>query len=285
MHCEAFGIDLPYGDGQDCTYNHPNDHLVTTSFWHSFPKDEFWSHWKYPNVDYADIHEYILDNDQPDHYEDLALETYSLSTSLADVDKPIVRGETGLLQYFPDAEPEPTHDVSIDLQQDTEGVWLRNMLWSSVNYGGMSDLYWYTDAHINRDGLDIGRYYKSLNHFMTALGLNQGGYVDSQAVSSNSDIRAWGQKQSSGAKAYLWIQNSNHTWKNIVDEVNIQPESGTVKILGMTPNMTYQVSYWDTSETDPAAQIYLTEQLSSNVAGEITISVSNLTSDFALTLE
>ena len=43
-------------------YVHANDparHLVTTSFWHSFPGNEFWANAKYPDVDYADLHAYI----------------------------------------------------------------------------------------------------------------------------------------------------------------------------------------------------------------------------------
>jgi len=36
----------------------PHQHLVTTSFWHSFPQIEFWANPQYSGVDYADIHEY-----------------------------------------------------------------------------------------------------------------------------------------------------------------------------------------------------------------------------------
>lgn len=39
--------------------NDPARHMVTTSFWHSFPNKEFWSNPVYPDVDYADLHAYI----------------------------------------------------------------------------------------------------------------------------------------------------------------------------------------------------------------------------------
>lgn len=39
--------------------NEPSRHLVTTSFWHSFPVGEFWGNSRYPDVDYADLHAYI----------------------------------------------------------------------------------------------------------------------------------------------------------------------------------------------------------------------------------
>jgi hypothetical protein len=39
--------------------NDPSHHMVTTSFWTSFPNKEFWSNPKYPDMDYADLHAYI----------------------------------------------------------------------------------------------------------------------------------------------------------------------------------------------------------------------------------
>ena len=39
--------------------NDPSRHMVTTSFWHSFPNIEFWSNPNDADVDYADLHAYI----------------------------------------------------------------------------------------------------------------------------------------------------------------------------------------------------------------------------------
>jgi hypothetical protein len=39
--------------------NDPSHHMVTTSFWHSFPNKEFWSNPQYAQMDYADLHAYI----------------------------------------------------------------------------------------------------------------------------------------------------------------------------------------------------------------------------------
>lgn len=39
--------------------NDPSRHMVTTSFWASFPNREFWSNPAYADIDYADIHAYI----------------------------------------------------------------------------------------------------------------------------------------------------------------------------------------------------------------------------------
>ena len=59
MHCRAFGVEPGPGDGAACSLPHPNAHMVTTSFWHSFPAVQFWMNSKYPNVDYADVHAYV----------------------------------------------------------------------------------------------------------------------------------------------------------------------------------------------------------------------------------
>ena len=40
--------------------NDPSHHMVTTSFWPSFPNMEFWSNPSYSDVDYADLHAYSL---------------------------------------------------------------------------------------------------------------------------------------------------------------------------------------------------------------------------------
>ena len=39
--------------------NDPSHHMVTTSFWASFPNKEFWSNPLYADIDYVDLHAYI----------------------------------------------------------------------------------------------------------------------------------------------------------------------------------------------------------------------------------
>lgn len=154
MHCEVFGQTVI--DGQKCTFNHPNDHLVSTSMWHSFPKTQFWANANFPNVDFADIHQYISKDGSitqyipsgraPVHYFDTVLATseLSLSTPLSGTGKPIVRGETG----FTDNQSEP---ATFDLLHDKDGIWLHNMIWAGVNHGGLYDAgNWYPGTHIHR---------------------------------------------------------------------------------------------------------------------------------------
>ena len=53
-HYDAANAMAAYFDSND-----PSRHMVTTSFWHSFPNSEFWSNPAYSAIDYADIHAYI----------------------------------------------------------------------------------------------------------------------------------------------------------------------------------------------------------------------------------
>ena len=59
MHCRVFGQQVNPNTGK-CDHNHPNKHLVSTSTWHSFPKDYFWSNPSYPNVDFGSVHRYVI---------------------------------------------------------------------------------------------------------------------------------------------------------------------------------------------------------------------------------
>ena len=45
--------------GQYMDENDPNQHMTTTSLWHSFPADDFWGNPAYSAVDYADLHAYV----------------------------------------------------------------------------------------------------------------------------------------------------------------------------------------------------------------------------------
>lgn len=53
-HYDAANAMARYFDEHD-----PSQHMVTTSFWHSFPNKEFWSNPRDQAIDYADVHAYI----------------------------------------------------------------------------------------------------------------------------------------------------------------------------------------------------------------------------------
>jgi len=166
-------------------------------------------------------------------------QAYSLlygGASPAGAQMPLVRGEGGL-DY-----PGGPQEEQADLAQDTEGVWLHNLVWGQINPGGMYDLYWWTD-HIW--DYDLHRHFKPFRDFMEDIPLSNGHYRDAGAVTSQSDLRAWGQVDTVHGRAHLWIQNKGHTWRDIVDGVSIPALSGTVSIPALG-NGTYQVEWWDT---------------------------------------
>jgi uncharacterized repeat protein (TIGR01451 family) len=128
------------------------------------------------------------------------------------------------------------------VESAAKAVWLHNLTWAQVGPGGITDLYYWT-ANIRTHGLDP--IYGTFRRFMDGIPLDNGHYQDAGAVASHPDLRAWGQKDTVNGKAHLWIQNRNHTWRNVVDGATISELSGQITIPDMTPGP-YQVEWWDT---------------------------------------
>jgi len=262
----------------------PNDHLVSTSNWHSFPGEEFWANPEYPNVDYADIHYYI--DEKAAGFTDTAFGSYNLSQQIgakqpSGAGKPVIRGEVG----FVVSGSEPYSEL---LLADTQGIWLHNFIWAGINPGGMIESYWYEKPHIvniRPNGTTIFDHrpqFRPFYTFIKDIPLSNGFYQDVRAVSSNSEIRILGQKDLTNGKAHLWIQNTQHSWMNVLNGLSITGLSGQVQIAGFQPNQSYSLQWWDPYEVDPTDQIILTEIVASGKDGVISIPVQNLVSDVAV---
>jgi hypothetical protein len=250
MKCEVFGVSTPdtNGDGlpvegDKCEYDHPNAHLVSTSFWHSFPAYYFWGSSDWPNVDYADLHtyskdlNYLLDTAQYHLYYSTSMRDQLDSVSALNgmPTKPIIRGEVGI----PDMN---------DLLLDTRGVWLHNFTWAALDPGAMYELFWELRNEISRpvgpDG-QPGLYeiYKYFGDFISNIPLNNGYYQDAAASLTDGNLRVTGQKDLVNDRAHLWIQNKNHTWRRVVDNNAQTGLSGTVTISGFDANKTLPVQW------------------------------------------
>lgn len=262
----------------------PNDHLVSTSFWHSFPKDNFWANSNYPNIDFADVHKYI--GESASNFDDAALATYELSMQYGaeqsgGAGKPLIRGETGFVV-------SGSGPATYQFENDTGAVWLHNFVWGGINAGGMIESYWYETTHIydkRGDGsynFDYRSTYSTFYNFIKDIPLNNGNYEDAEAMVSNDDLRAWGQKDLVNDRAYLWIQNKTHTWVNVVNGVSITDTSGTVTITGFKPDQSYTVQWWDPYQTDSIKQIVRTETTTAQADGSLIIGIENLATDTAL---
>jgi methionine-rich copper-binding protein CopC len=265
-----------YRQTQDLArFMHQNDshpHLVTTSFWSGW-RPNFWrDRTNYPDVDYADLHRYTNE-------EVLGLDMAEFILSLAEstneppVGIPVMLGETGI--------GHPGQNQFEHLRQPNTGVWYHNMLWAQLNSGSgiSSSNYWWSDHLnvINRQQIST-----PFHQFVRDLNINRGGYVDLSATVTNSQIRVLGQKNTSQDKAYLWVQNKLHNWHNVMEVENpvpITPQSGTVTIR-MSPNTSFSVERWNTYTGESQSL----GTLQSDANGDITISVVELSDDFAVKL-
>jgi len=279
MHCRAFGVEPGSGDGAKCNLDHPNDHLVSTSLWTQFPKNQFWANSNYPNVDFADVHRYI--SKSPDSWLDPNFYDTAKSTNdnsmlygakqPGGAGKPIVRGETGLI------DNTDTNALTSDLLSDTQGVWLHNFIWGGINSGGLIESYWYesydTRGHIYTSAFDLRPVYKTYYNFIKDIPLTNGHYVDA-AASTPTSMRAWGQKDLTNQRAHLWITNSNYRWNNL----NPPSVSGSITLNGFQPSTAYRIEWWNTYTGVPLS----TQNITTNVSGILTLNVTNLVTDTAV---
>jgi len=271
LHCGVFGVSLPATDGQKCNLSHPDAHMVSTSLWAGFDSGLF-ANSQYPNVDYADIHQYIAKDTDLTHFQDTALSTYDLGAvygALASGSKkPIIRGETGLINQAANT------DSMADLSADKQGIWLHNLIWGGINPSGLIENYWYAQAHIYNT-VDLRYQFKNYYTFIKDIHLNNGKYVDVAAAVSNPKIRAWGQKDLTNQRAHLWIANTDHVWTNTG---SIAPVNGTVTIAGLSANTPFNVEWWDTY----TGGVTSTQVISTNSNGQLILTVSNLSTDIAV---
>ena len=78
---------------------------------------------------------------------------------------------------------------------------------------------------------------------MANIPLNNGLYQDAAAVLTDGQLRVTGQKDLVNNRAHLWIQNTNHTWRRVVDNTAQTGLSGTVTLTGFGANKTLPVQW------------------------------------------
>jgi hypothetical protein len=253
LGCGVFGIDVGAGDGEACTYQHPNAHLVTTSFWHSYPLKPFWTNPQYPNLDYADLHAYVstgwiqnpaLPFDAAAYHVEysLAAGRGMLNAAGEAEAMPVVRGEAGL-----DA---PGQQVEMpDLAKDASGTWLHNLVWAALDPGGLVELYWWNENLERQPGPDgipgLHEIYAPFAEFIRDIPLNNGLYQDAGATASNPQLRVTGQKDVQNQRAHLWVQNGGHTWRNAVSgRAAAWGLGGEIRLDGFTPGSSLPVTWY-----------------------------------------
>ena len=281
----------------------PDWHMVTTSTWTSDPFDEFWNNTNFPDLDYVDVHCCYKQLGVPRPLGSITKATYTIrlslcrmismirrtlmpsrARSLAQKDSTELRlgqqsGENSAFSPRIRTLPDPTI-----FTKDTQAIWLHNYIWAFVNPSGLYDAsYWYTTTHIynpayNATNFDHRSVFETYYTFVKDIPLSNGYYVDAQANSSDPNLRVWGQKDPFNGKALLWIANINHTWKNVVDGVQITPITGTVTLRGFSPNTPYTVQWWNTYTGAPTTN----QQVATDGAGNLQVSVQSLADDTAV---
>jgi Domain of unknown function (DUF5060) len=274
MHYQVFGAK------PEPSFNHPNDHLVTTSFWHSFPAAAFWASKMYPNVDYADVHAYVSTSFAPPaekqkmQWDAAYYHTWhSSAAAAARIGKPVVRGEAGM------DIPGRQDEGALGLQRDQTGIWLHNFLWAGLDAGGLYELYWWR-SHIWSERRDHRSSYRLVNLFLSGLDLNKGGFSDWSGKVSNPALRVVGQKNVKAGSMHLWIQNARHEWKNVADGQIIEPVSGELSVAGFRPGAVYELEWWDTYAQEKT--ILSSQDVTAAASGELKIGVKSLQTDVAL---
>lgn len=181
------------------------------------------------------------------------------ATSPVGIDKPLVRGETGI-------DSTSQQDWLKDLNKDTQGVWLHNNVWGQINAGGMIDLFWWASDTITRNDksahyTDIYTPYLTYRNFMEGIPINNGHYHDADAHSSDPNLRAWGQRDDVNGRMHLWVQNMRHDWRSVVSGPPAPPISGTITLSDVAPG-DYQVEWWNTYRVDNPILLTQTLQVS-----------------------
>ncbi len=268
MNCTVFGVESE--SNNNCTYEHPNGHMVSTSFWHSFPADELLRNPGYPNIDYGDQHKYLPASESAIH-QDMTTAVLELSGQIGagsskDIQKPVIRGETGIVDAGTDGPIAP-------LRNGNNPVWLHNMLWSSLNSGGVMEAgYWYPGDHIFNDNFSILNHFESFRSFVDPIPLNNGAYDTLSGSFSAGDYPLVGQVDSVNRSAHGWLRHPDFNWKAVDDGRSAFGLSGTLTLQGFESNRSYQVMLQ--SYSLGSGYVQTTQTITANGDGSLSIPIN-----------
>ncbi|MBK8474955.1 MAG: PQQ-binding-like beta-propeller repeat protein [Opitutaceae bacterium] len=285
VHSWELVNEAPPGDGNHYTLaSHlatlaaadGNPHPASLSTWATLGT----AAWKAPAnaaLDHTDFHCYVNGTGWLEPKAALAADSarffheYDLAALAAGFGKPVVWGEMGIDGLNGTDGEDPL------LAQDTAGVWLHKLVWARCGPGGVYPLYWYDD---NLLAHNLHGRFGAWRRFMTGVPLTNGRYVDAAAAVSNPALRVIGQRDPVAGRAHLWIDNSAHTWRAVVDGTTVPPVSGTVTINLGQPNAAVAATWWDTSTGQPASTVSLT----ADASGNVTLGLAALATDTAVQL-
>jgi hypothetical protein len=253
-----------------------NPHPASLSTWGSLA-EEAWKDSRSADISYVDFHAYVFGTGWLEPKAELANDSaamfaaYDAAIALANFGKPVVWGELGI------DGGEGTDYQEPRLEQDRDGVWLHKLLWARTGPGGVYPIYWYSQWV---EEYRLHPIFGAWNRFMQGIPLDNGRYVDAEALSSNPQIRVLGQKDVEAGQAHLWLDNRQHTWRAVVDASNIAEQSGEIRVQ-LLAQREYRVLWYDTQTGEQVRQ----EQTQSDADGFVPLSVVDLAGDVAVRLE
>lgn len=254
-----------------------NPHLVSISTWASLATNAWLAPASAP-IHYADFHCYVRGTGWIQPKDALAHDSarffaeYDRAASAAGFGKPVVWGEMGI------DGPSTTDDEEPDLARDSRGVWLHKILWARCGPGGVYPLYWWTGNIFNKN---LHGLFGNWHRFMAGIPLSNGCYRDAAATSSVPAVRVFGQKDPVAGRAHLWLDNTNHTWRAVVDGRTWSGATATIQLGLDAPNAVYRLTWWNTTN----GQATHTEIRPADATGAVSFGVTNLLTDVALRLE
>jgi len=164
---------------------------------------------------------------------------------------------------------------------DNDGIFLHNAHWASTMNGMASTaLYWFWN-NMRAQSSAWWETYTGITNYVKGINFNNSNITPMDAADyfvSNDKLRFMGLKDGSNA-VYGWIQNTEHTWYEILELGQMpSPKSGTITIRNMDPAKMYRLQWWDTY----AGSITGEESLPSDGSGNLTFTLSNMSTDIAI---
>jgi len=212
-------------------------HMVTTSLGGSQVWPELW---RLDSMDLCQIHTYIPASARAAgslHFNaaDLAFERLG---RLEGFMKPMMVSEFGFAPDLGGGSNKNTLN-----EKDPLGIHLHNAIWATSLGGsaGCAQLWWW-DHYIRPNGL--WHHYSALSKFIAGIDFAKGRFARLTSP-PGAEVTLIGLKN--GTEGYVWLQNSESTWRRRIIEKTAPEVREHVK-LGI-PNVedgNYQIEWWDT---------------------------------------
>jgi hypothetical protein len=238
-----------------------NKHLITTSFALS---SNYAKIWDLANIDITTIHRYTHYNNSfgDEKYGTVDTINKLIKDRFSSIAKPVIIGEFAL---------SPGGDIQ--RLKDKQGVAFHNQLWSSIlSKGAVTAMHWNWGSYIHN--FNLYYHYKPLSTFV--LGEDFRNTTSFNNIGDvNSTIKYIGLKKADAV--YLWVQDRNHTFKEILGGYTPVLISGQIITITNISNGNYTISFFNT---------YTGDNFCSNVFqvnnGILEILLPDFTNDLAL---